>query len=60
MILMTKTQKLKIKLKIYEEKGPDNITHIGLSYGLGKGEKFNQGKATIEYDITFDGKESIS
>ena len=50
----------KIKLKIYDDRGPDNIAHVGLSYGLGSGEIFNEGKATIEYDITFDGKESIS
>ena len=49
-----------IKLKIYEDKGPDNITHVGLSYGLGKGETFNEGRATIEYDRTFDGIESVT
>ena len=49
-----------ITLKIYEDKGPDNITHVGLSYGLGKGESFNEGRATIEYDKTFDGKESVT
>jgi hypothetical protein len=49
-----------IKLKIYEEKGLDNIAHVGLSYGLGKGEIFNEGRATIEYDRTFDGVESVT
>jgi len=49
-----------IKLKIYEDKGPDNIAHVGLSYGLGKGEIFNEGRATIEYDRTFDGKETVT
>jgi hypothetical protein len=49
-----------IKLKIYEDSGPDNIAHVGLSYGLGKGETFNEGRATIEYDKTFDGKESVT
>jgi hypothetical protein len=49
-----------IKLKIYEDNGPDNITHVGLSYGLGKGEIFNEGRATIEYDKTFDGIESVT
>lgn len=49
-----------IKLKIYEEDGLDNIAHVGLSYGLGKGETFNEGHATIEYDKTFDGKESVT
>ena len=49
-----------IKLKIYEERGLDNIAHVGLSYGLGKGEIFNEGRATIEYDRTFDGIESVT
>jgi hypothetical protein len=49
-----------IKLKIYEDSGPDNITHVGLSYGLGKGETFNEGRATIEYDKTFDGIKSVT
>jgi len=49
-----------IRLKIYEDDGPDNIAHVGLSYGLGKGETFNEGRATIEYDKTFDGKESVT
>lgn len=49
-----------IKLKIFEDRGLDNIAHIGLSYGIGHGETFNEGRATIEYDIAFDGKESIT
>jgi len=49
-----------VKLKIYENRGPDNIAHVGLSYGLGKGEIFNEGRATIEYDKTFDGIESVT
>jgi len=49
-----------IKLKIYEDSGPDNIAHVGLSYGLGKGETFNEGRVTIEYDKTFDGIESVT
>jgi hypothetical protein len=49
-----------VKLKIYENRGPDNITHVGLSYGLGKGEIFNEGRATIEYDKTFDGIEYVT
>jgi hypothetical protein len=60
-LITTEVGKLNtIKLKIYEDKGPDNITHVGLSYGLGKGEIFNQGKATIEYDKSFDGIETVT
>jgi len=49
-----------IKLKIFENRGPDNIAHVGLSYGLGKGETFNEGRVTIEYDRTFDGIEKVT
>jgi hypothetical protein len=49
-----------IKLKIYENEGIDNIAHVGLSYGLGKNEIFNEGRAIIEYDRTFDGIESVT
>jgi len=49
-----------IKLKIYEDRGIDNIAHVGLSYGLGHGETFNEGRATIEYDRTFDGIETVT
>ncbi|MGI0057861.1 MAG: hypothetical protein ACREAK_10890 [Nitrosarchaeum sp.] len=49
-----------IKLKIYEDRGANNIAHVGLSYGLSKGETFNEGRATIEYNKTFDGIESVT
>lgn len=49
-----------IKLKIYEERGLDNIAHVGVSYGLGKGEIFNEGRATIEFDRKFDGTETVT
>ncbi|MBM2819286.1 MAG: uncharacterized protein HW410_968, partial [Nitrosarchaeum sp.] len=60
-LITTEVGKLNtIKLKIYENNGLDNIAHVGLSYGLGKGETFNEGRATIEYDRTFDGIESVT
>lgn len=60
-LITTKVGELNtVKLKIYEERGNENIAHVGLSYGLGKGESFTQGRATIEWDKTFDGKESIT
>jgi len=60
-LITTKVGELNtVKLKIYEERGNENIAHVGLSYGLGKGESFTQGRAIIEWDKTFDGKESIT
>jgi len=49
-----------VKLKIFEDGGLENIAHVGLSYGLGHGDTFNEGRATIEYDKTFDGIESVT
>jgi hypothetical protein len=60
-LITTEVGKLNtIKLKIYENRDLDNIAHVGISYGLGKGEHFNEGRATIEYDRTFDGIESVT
>ncbi len=60
-LITTEVGKLNIiKLKIYENSDLDNIAHVGVSYGLGKGEHFNEGRATIEYDRTFDGIESVT
>lgn len=47
-------------LKIYENMGADNISHVGLAFGLGEGESFNDSKATINLDISRDGKEVVS
>lgn len=47
-------------LKIYDNNGPQNIAHVGLGFGLGKGESFNDSKATINLDISSDGTETTS
>jgi hypothetical protein len=47
-------------LKIYEDGGIQNIEHVGLGFGLGKGEIFNDSKATINLDMTHDGTEIIT
>jgi hypothetical protein len=60
-LITTEVGKLNtIKLKIYDNNGLDNIAHVGLSYGLGKGEIFTEGRATIEYDRTFDDMEHVT
>ncbi|CAD6368414.1 hypothetical protein NMT12_100043 [metagenome] len=60
LITTTIGQNNTIKLKIFEDAGLDNIAHVGVSYGLGKGKTFNEGRATIEYDRTFDDIEYVT
>ena len=47
-------------LKIYENGGPQNIKHVELAFGLGKGERIGDSKAKIELDIKFDGTETVT
>jgi len=47
-------------LKIYDDGGTQNIAHVGLGFGLGKGESFNDSKATINLDIARDGTETTT
>jgi len=47
-------------LKIYDNGGTENIEHVGLGFGLGKGESFNDSKATINLDRTFFGEEKVT
>ena len=41
------------ELKIYENSGPDSIQHIGLSFGLDRGQIFGEGLSIIEWDKVF-------
>lgn len=45
--------------KIYENSGPDVLSHFSLAFGLGKGETIHTSKAKIEWDKAFDGSEKI-
>jgi len=49
-----------VSLIIYENSGPQNIAHVGVSFGLGEGEMFNESKAVINWDRSFDGIETLS
>ncbi len=53
-------QENKVVLKVYEDGGTQNIEHIGLGFGLAKGESFSDSKATINLDRTRDGMETVS
>jgi len=48
------------KLKIYEDSGPDKISHVELNFGLAKGETINDRRASILWDKHFDGIEIVS
>ena len=48
------------KLKIYEDSGPDKISHVELNFGLAKGETINERRASIIWDKHFDGTEFVS
>jgi hypothetical protein len=44
-------EKNKAILKIFDNFDPENISHVGLAFGLGKGQFFDDSKASIEIDI---------
>lgn len=48
------------EFKIYDNMGPDNISHFELAFGLAKGEIMSNSKAVINWDKSFDGIEEIS
>jgi len=48
------------EFKIYENMGPDSISHFELAFGLANGESIGMSKAVINWDKTFDGVETIT
>ena len=48
------------QFKIYENGGTGNIKHFSLGFGLAKGEVISESKAMIEWDKSFDGKETVT
>ena len=46
--------------KIFENGGPQNISHFALAFGLAKGEIFVDSKAVIEWDQAFNGKQTVT
>jgi hypothetical protein len=49
-----------ISLSIYEDSGPQNLAHVSIAFGLGTGESFNESKAMINWDRSFDRTESVT
>ncbi|MCV0401595.1 MAG: hypothetical protein K5777_06430 [Nitrosopumilus sp.] len=48
------------EFKIYDDKGPDSISHFELAFGLANGESIGKSKAVINWDRTFDGIETVT
>jgi len=48
------------ELKIFENRGPENIKHVSLAFGLGSGESFGKSKAIIKWDKPFFGSEQVT
>jgi len=46
--------------KIYDDKGPEDITHFSFAYGLAKGQIIADSKAMIELDIDHEGTETVT
>lgn len=48
------------EFKIYDDKGPDSVSHFELAFGLASGESIGKSKAVINWDRTFDGIETVT
>jgi hypothetical protein len=48
------------EFKIYENGGPDKISHFELAFGLANGESIGTSKAVINWDKSFDGVETVT
>jgi hypothetical protein len=53
-------QKNTATFKIYENEGPDNIAHFELAFGLAQGQILADSRASISWDRTFDGMETVT
>ncbi len=48
------------EFRIYENQGPDNISHFEFAFGLEKGQILSESLAVIEWDRDFTGKETVT
>ncbi len=48
------------EFRIYENQGPDNISHFEFAFGLEKGQVLSESLAVIEWDRDFTGKETVT
>ena len=50
LVLVNVGEENKAVLQIYDNSGPQHIKHVGLGFGLAKGESFNNARAIINLD----------
>jgi len=46
--------------KVYENRGPQSVSHFALAFGIGHGKIFSDSKAIIEWDKSWNGKETLN
>jgi len=46
--------------KVYEDKGPQSVSHFALAFGIGHGKIFSDSKAIIEWDKSWNGQETLN
>ena len=49
-----------VSLKIYENSGPSNVSHVAVAFGLRSGQVISESLAVINYDIRHDGTGVVS
>jgi hypothetical protein len=59
LVLVNVGEENKAVLQIYDNSGPQHIKHVGLGFGLAKGESFNNARAVINLDIV-NGEETVT
>lgn len=60
LVTVTTGEKNIAEFKIYDNLGPDNISHFELAFGLAKGEIMSNSKAVINWDKSWDGVATLS
>jgi len=46
--------------KVYEDRGPQSVSHFALAFGIGHGKIFSDSKAIIEWDKSWNGQETLN
>jgi len=46
--------------KVYEDRGPQSVSHFALAFGIGHGQIFSDSKAIIEWDKSWNGQETLN
>jgi len=46
--------------KVYEDRGPQSVSHFALAFGISHGKIFSDSKAIIEWDKSWNGQETLN